>query len=321
MRDFEVGDVLYHKTNKTQGVIKKVFDRYILVVFEQLISENEESEFSKDSIGEWLFYSKDHINLPVEHLATLNEYSHSKRILEFNEKQKKEKESIREVLEMRAIRNLVHFTRIENLESILTKGFIPRVALEKNNISFYWNDSRRREGKTDCTCFSVEFPNSYLFEEFRRRQPNSKWAVIEVDANVLLEHNGSKHFCYYNAASNDIRDKLFNEGLSSGKDFENMFREKEEYNGISGSGTKLRSTIQGIRNYLPTSVQAEILISGVIPNRYIKCVYFGSEDDYNFFVNTMPSNGNISNFNFSINKLYFLKREQVTFPERRGIIG
>lgn len=251
MRDFEVGDVLYHKTNKTQGVIKKVFDRYILVVFEQLISENEESEFSKDSIGEWLFYSKDHINLPVEHLATLNEYSHSKRILEFNEKQKKEKESIREVLEMRAIRNLVHFTRIENLESILTKGFIPRVALEKNNISFYWNDSRRREGKTDCTCFSVEFPNSYLFEEFRRRQPNSKWAVIEVDANVLLEHNGSKHFCYYNAASNDIRDKLFNEGLSSGKDFENMFREKEEYNSISGSGTKLRSTIQGIRNYLP----------------------------------------------------------------------
>jgi hypothetical protein len=100
-----------------------------------------------------------------------------------------------------------------------------------------------------------------------------------------------------------------------------MFREKEEYNSISGSGTKLRSTIQGIRNYLPTSVQAEILISGVIPNRYIKCVYFGSEDDYNFFVNTMPSNGNISNFNFSINKLYFLKREQVTFPERRGIIG
>ena len=48
------------------------------------------------------------------------------------------------------------------------------------------------------------------------------------------------------------------------KDFENMFREKEEYNSISGSGTKLRSTIQGIRNYLPTSVQAEILISGVI---------------------------------------------------------
>ena len=56
-----------------------------------MISENEESEFSKDSIGEWLFYSKDHINLPVEHLATLNEYSHSKRILEFNEKQKRKK--------------------------------------------------------------------------------------------------------------------------------------------------------------------------------------------------------------------------------------
>lgn len=229
--------------------------------------------------------------------------------------------SIEKVLVSRNIVNLIHFTRIENLESILTKGFVPRSILESKNIEYLKNDSFRLEGKSECTCFSVEFPNNYLFKTFRNKQQNSRWVVIEIDAKVLLEHKGSKYFCYQNAARSDIRYKLKIGELMGGKDLEEMFHEKENYNRPCGSGTTLRSSIWGIKEYLPTSIQAEILVSGIISNSYIKSVYFRNEYDYEYFINTVSCKDNIKNFNLKINDVYFLSRGEVEFPERRKISG
>lgn len=319
MRCFEVGDVLYHKTNKTRCVIKDVLNSDIIVVLEKTISGKDELRLPKTHIGEWLFYSKDHIDLSVKHLADLNEYSHSKRISDYKEEQKRENklqiESIKKVLESRSIINLIHFTRVENLESILTKGFIPRDILEKNNVKYYKNDLYRSDGKTNCTCFSVEFPNFFLFRRFRQKEPNSKWAIIELNADLLIKHEGEKYFCYQNAARGDIKLLLSNNLLKGGEDFENMFGEEDRYDRVSGSGVKLRNTIKGIKDYLPTSPQAEILVSGLISSKYIKKIYFNNVDGYRYFINNLVSS-DISNFKFCIDSNYFLTREEATFSER-----
>lgn len=71
---------------------------------------------------------------------------------------------------------------------------------------------------------------------------------------------------------------------------------------------------------MPTSEQAEILISGVIPNTYIKCIYFKSKIDYENY-SKIGSKYLMDKFNFRINEDYFLSRNKVKFPERREIIG
>ena len=346
MENFNIGNILYHKTNKTRCIITASSDKNITVKLENMISGKSEITLPKTHIGEWLFYVKEDVDLAINDLANINEYSCGRKVSEYIEgnriefekqrelkrqreiqeqiklqRKTKKDESIEEVLVSRNIVNLIHFTRIENLESILSIGLIPRNILEYSNIKYLKNDEHRLDGKSECTCFSVEFPNNLLFPKFREKYPNSRWVVIEIDAKLLLNHKESKYFCYHNAARSDISWKIGYGVLGRGEDFEEMFHEEDKYNTSLGSVTKCRSSIQGIKEYLPTSVQAEILLSGVISNSYIKSVYFNNNCDYKYFINTLSSKDIIKNFNFIINNAYFIKRENVVFPERRKISG
>ncbi len=173
--------------------------------------------------------------------------------------------------------------------------------------------------KTNCTCFSVEFPNCYLFKKFRERNPSSIWAVILVDSSILLENDRDIYYCYHNAARYDVKEKLSRGNLRSLKDFENLFREVEYYNRGEFSGTNYRKDIFYIKDYLTTSPQAEILVSGVIPSRYINSVIFASQLDLSHFsdvsLSKINDSKNIKN-KLKVNHKYFLKREEVNFPER-----
>ncbi|MCW1274095.1 DUF4433 domain-containing protein, partial [Acinetobacter baumannii] len=61
--------------------------------------------------------------------------------------------SIQEVINKREIKSIFHFTRVENLNNILTNGIIPRNNL--SNKTSIFNDTVRADGKLDYSSFSI----------------------------------------------------------------------------------------------------------------------------------------------------------------------
>ena len=98
---------------------------------------------------------------------------------------KKEWAEIKTIIENRRIPTLFHFTPIENLESILTNGLIPRDELVQQGIPFKQTDDLRLDGITAGTCFSITKPNMGLLRQ-KRIHGEGNIAVLECAANTLL---------------------------------------------------------------------------------------------------------------------------------------
>jgi len=60
-------------------------------------------------------------------------------------------DKIKEIVKRRKIEYLVHFTRIDNLNSILENGLIPVSMQQKMKIPSVHNDEQRIDSKLDCT--------------------------------------------------------------------------------------------------------------------------------------------------------------------------
>lgn len=169
----------------------------------------------------------------------------------------KEKSRIERLIAKRDIKYLTHFTRIENLPSILQKGLMPRKQLLLQGIRPEVNDWNRLDN-TDAVCLSVSFPNYKLFYRFRVKRPETKWAVILLDPIILDRCSCS--FACRNAASNEMKDRSPEEAFSIEALYE-MFAEIR--NGNIRYQMKLDS-------YETTDPQAEVLVHEVIEPRYIK---------------------------------------------------
>lgn len=360
MRELRGGGVLYHKNKNTKCIIKSIENNNLTVVLERSIDGKKELKIPIDLVGEYLFYSIYDINLDISSICKMKEYCKSKRVAKYFEKIRNENKArlreerrleyenflkrqkeiaiqeqiyrrkqeeirsrdiIKETIARRNIRYLIHFTRVENLESILQRGIINRRVLEMYKIPYIKNDDQRLDRKENCTCFSVEFPNSYLLNSFKNKYPNSRWVVIAIDINLLLYHQGEKYFCSYNAASTVIRGLINNDKLKTGYDFERMFKCTEKRNRIIVNRNNGSNSIGELQTYLTTEDQAEILLSGIISPEFIKRIYFKDITDYKMFINTISDINLLNKFNFRVNSAYFKKREEVSFPERRKIIG
>lgn len=103
--------------------------------------------------------------------------------------------SIENILRERQIQYLCHFTRLENLESILTHGLIPRADLYNAEfnpnpslpIHSIFNDRHRIDGKPNANCLSISFPNSSMFYGLRCSNDTAQWAVIVLSARILID--------------------------------------------------------------------------------------------------------------------------------------
>lgn len=109
---------------------------------------------------------------------------------------------IQELIAARGIRHVVHFTRIENLASILTRGLLSKSELHEKGLNSLINDHYRYDDHPEAVCCSLSFPNYRMFYRVRCEQPDSDWAVIRLKPQILWE----KHclFCAENAASLSI---------------------------------------------------------------------------------------------------------------------
>lgn len=167
--------------------------------------------------------------------------------------------TIQDIMIQRNIRHLMHFTRTENLRSILCNGLIPREYLYGSGAVF--NDLYRYDRCENAVCTTIEFPNYRMFFSLRQNDPDSAWAVLQISADILMEFDCA--FCQTNAGSEasyttPLEDRMGAVALAS------------LYAPVA-RGVK-RSPF--IPPAYPTDPQAEVLVFGTIPPAYIQAVYF-----------------------------------------------
>lgn len=130
--------------------------------------------------------------------------------------------AIKQVLEQRHIKFLVHFTRKENLESIRVNGLLPLDCLIEKDINFIQNDSHRFDG-TNAICMTITRPNWQLFRRFQRINNSSaeNWVALKLNAEKILT-NCKCRFCPVNAAT-DKGAHILNVPPSDASDLEKLF--------------------------------------------------------------------------------------------------
>lgn len=197
-------------------------------------------------------------------------------------------------LNRRKIRKLIHFTNIENLESILNYGLLPRKILEDRNISFKFTDADRHDHRKDCTSLSIEYPNFKMLY-LKKKQYNDNFIVIVLDAISILLNEYKKYYLYINAANKNAQYWLQKEELADPKYFDKMFME---------SVIDIKRDCN-IPDYITTDPQAEILYNGPISIKDILEIHFNDTESYNNFLKNNYNKPILNNIRFINSNFYF----------------
>jgi len=170
---------------------------------------------------------------------------------ELEQRNKKDKAlEIEKEISNRSIQELIHFTPIENLESILRFGFIPRKFLEypifDGQINF--PDQDRNDGRKDCYCLSISWPNYRMFHKKRLTMPDTIWVVLKLEPTPIINFE-----CFfYNTNAATLAGRKSGDGQLT-----DMF-----------SNIELRKKLQ-LEDRFTTDPQAEVLSSSRIPPEFI----------------------------------------------------
>jgi hypothetical protein len=118
------------------------------------------------------------------------------KVLEYLAKKKPStelQEKISKTVQKRQITKILHFTPIENLENILRFGLLPRVYIRSACLSPVstpiFPDNYRRDGKPNCFCVSVSWPNYRMLSSkiYDERIKSQEWVLIEFNSRVLTK--------------------------------------------------------------------------------------------------------------------------------------
>lgn len=190
--------------------------------------------------------------------------------------------SIQEICKERNIDICTHFTRIENLSSILTNGLIPRKYLEESNIDFLSVNSRRIKEYIDANFLNISFPHYDLVINANKRAKES-WVCISYKKEILWQLDCA--FCSASAFNEEVLAIPINERKTV-KSFEKLFIGNDRLS----------------KDY-PTNSQAEILVFDIIPSFYLEKVTFYNDEVRD---NWMKDNA-IFDFNYGL----FSQRDQI----------
>jgi hypothetical protein len=173
---------------------------------------------------------------------------------------------IRAFAEQLEIPYLVHFTRLENLESILEHGIFPVNRFEEVGTDPVINDQLRLDGHLDGISVSIAFPNSQMFYKCRKEDEGSNWVVLILAPSILWEKDCA--FCKHNAADGRISCQPI-DALKTHQAFQDLFSE------VPGIQTRAE---QCLKAFDPTDVQAEILVFDIIEPELIGPIVFDSSE-------------------------------------------
>lgn len=234
-------------------------------------------EFIKAGLSDYKRYKEKHLSKSTKELSKSEDNfkvknNKQKRNISYNSKNANDSYSqnynlsaleraIKKEVEFRDITTIIHFTPIDNVESIIKYGIKPISKLINSSVKFTRTDEDRNDNHLDAISLSISFPN-YKMMYHKRNAYGYKFAVIEIDVNILYNLHCKKYICNGNAAR------------GSGKDIEPMtidaFRSLFEDN-------NLREKLM-IPSHYTTNPQAEILFEGTIPPYYIKNIYYNPSD-------------------------------------------
>lgn len=211
---------------------------------------------------------------------------------------------IRQICKERNITTLVHFTRIENLRSILQDGLIGRSLLEARGQQFLFNDNDRVDGHKEAVCLSISFPNYQMFYSIREKKKetqeanDSQWIILLLDAKVLWELDCA--FCQDNAA----RKAISNTSLESRKRSDALETMFGDFYNIKHQDLQIPDPyLMHPKKAYPTHPQAEVLVFDSISVQFIKAIHFWNETT----LEQWRSNYENSQI-FSVNQQYFRAR-------------
>ncbi len=169
----------------------------------------------------------------------------------------------------RGVNSLLHFTPVDNLNSIFKNGIAPRIYFEDGD-DIVVTDSVRYDNHLECSCFSLSFPNYQMFE-VKRRWTHRKYAVLIVDIDALSDGNvDTVYFLPVNASYREVRWNITD--YDQLQDAKNMFAEELTYQ----NRTVFRNGLE-IPDEYTTCPQAEVMVDGIIPAEYIRELHFYDE--------------------------------------------
>jgi hypothetical protein len=174
---------------------------------------------------------------------------------------------IKDAVLKRGIRNLVHFSRIDNLLSILRHGIIPRDQLERRgDLDFRFNDQSRSDCALDHSCLSVSHPNYLMLYKhmMKRHDREREWCVLQLKPEILWQLPCI--FCPTNASKRGTLHCALMLGHTAAG-FEAMFPDPV----LTPHGLMTRLELFGAapNSFYPSDPQAEVLVRGTISHSYI----------------------------------------------------
>lgn len=174
-----------------------------------------------------------------------------------------EKSRIRSYAQSRRIERLVHFTRAENVESIVLRGLYPIELAEHEGLNLLTNDLQRLDGHRDASSLSISTPNGRMLYKYHQVDLSAHWAVLILRPDILWEKNCA--FCRHNAADRRISSQPIS-SLVTVAALEGMFE-----------GDESEDSNYWLRVYDPIDEQAEVLVFDVIEPHYIQGIAVAHE--------------------------------------------
>jgi len=171
-------------------------------------------------------------------------------------------------LTIRNIQSLFHFTSVNNLESILTRGFMGRESLEHKGIDFTLSDSTRNEPLLDGVCFSLSRPNHYMAAS--KVKSGHELVLLELGRVGGLLANFNFISSPGNFGSPVLKEFIqqWPEEFIGGQGMMNLFNNRE-----------IRQKY-AVPDFEPTDPQAEIIFLDNIPKGFVKRIYFPNSTNY-----------------------------------------
>ena len=169
------------------------------------------------------------------------------------------------IINNKQISEILHFTPLKHLSSILEYGVLSNEEISKKNLTSFQVDENRFDARPNFICTSVSFPNSSLLR--MKQYKYGPFIIISISPEILLTNVCL--FAKSNAATTWYKKPSKYDSfpmLNKNESFLDMF-----------SRDDIRDKNRIPKNFA-TDLQAEVLIYKKIPREFIKKIYCQSEE-------------------------------------------
>lgn len=183
---------------------------------------------------------------------------------------------IKNEVQRRGIDQVLHFTQLRNLPTIVEHGLLPRTVLAAAPFAYCPSADYRLDDNDHAVSVSITAVSHWLFKGKRDRRSPGPWVVLVLEPRILWELECLFHRC--NAASNMERDRGGYLGGPFG--LQRMFWETDDNRRdtptlFKGQDYRVET---GIPPHLPTLSEAEVQVLQPIPAEVIAAAWVERDD-------------------------------------------